>query len=95
VLAAAIQARASVIATYNVKDFPREALAPHGTRALHPDAFLVALMRHDPSRFVRGIQSHRASLRNPPKSAEEYLTTLRELGLRSTARHLEEYGEAT
>lgn len=91
VLAAAIRAGAAVIATYNVKDFPREALALHGVRALHPDAFLVALMRRDPPRFVRGIRSHRASLRNPPKSEEEYLATLRDLRLRSTGRHLEAY----
>lgn len=91
VLAAAIQARAPVIVTCNVKDFPREALAPHGVRALHPDAFLVSLMRRDPSRFVRALQSHRASLRNPPKSEDEYLAALQDMRLSSAARHLEAY----
>ena len=95
VLAAAIEARASVIVTFNLSDFPRGALSPHGVRALHPDAFLVSLIRHDPSRFVRGVGSHRASLRNPPKSKDEYLASLRDLRLSSTARHLEAYRGAT
>jgi hypothetical protein len=70
VIAAAIEGRASVIVTYNLRDFPREALAPCGVRPIHPDAFLVSLIRHDPSRFVRAVQSHRASLRNPPMSED-------------------------
>jgi len=95
VLAAAIQAGASVIVTYNLSDFPHEALSLHGVRALHPDGFLVSLMRHESSRFIRAMQSHRASLRNPPKSEDEYLATLRCLRLTSTARRLENRRSAT
>lgn len=83
VLAAAIEARASAIITFNLRDFPSRALAPNGLRALHPDAFLVNLMRRDQSRFVRGVRNHWSSLRNPPKSLEEYLETLRGLRLPS------------
>lgn len=39
VLAAAIEAKASVIVTFNLKDFPRRALSPYGIRALAPDVF--------------------------------------------------------
>lgn len=93
VLSAPIHARASVIVTYNLSDFPREALAPHWGRALDPEAFLVALMRRDQSRFVHGMQRHRASLCNPSKSEVEYLATLRGLLLSSTARLLKPAGE--
>jgi len=41
VLAAAIAARADVIVTKNLKDFPPAALEPHGIEAQHPDTFLI------------------------------------------------------
>ncbi len=40
VLAAAVEARAEIILTLNLKDFPRAELASHGIKAVHPDAFL-------------------------------------------------------
>lgn len=39
VLAAAIAAGATYIVTYNLRDFPAVALAPHGVTAVHPDLF--------------------------------------------------------
>jgi len=81
VLAAAMEAGASVIVTFNLSDFPRKALNQHGIRALHPDAFLVILFNRNRTRFLRGIGQHRASLKNPPKTVEEYLSTLSGLGL--------------
>ncbi|MEV6940795.1 hypothetical protein AB0N07_01990 [Streptomyces sp. NPDC051172] len=41
-LAAAIRAKAQVVVTFNLKDFPPEALAPWDVEAVHPDAFLEA-----------------------------------------------------
>jgi len=41
VLAAAVHAKAPIIVTFNIKHFPREALAPWKVTALTPDAFLV------------------------------------------------------
>ncbi|WP_432194461.1 PIN domain-containing protein [Streptomyces sp. bgisy027] len=38
VLAAAIRAKAQVVVTFNLKDFPTEALAPWDVEAVHPDA---------------------------------------------------------
>lgn len=43
VLAAAIAARAEVLLTLNLRDFPRRALAHHGVRAEAPDDFVMAL----------------------------------------------------
>ncbi len=94
VLAAAIQGGASVIVTYNLSDFPRQALASHGVEAQHPDAFLRSLLHWDPSRFLRGIRNHRASLHNPAKTVEEYLAALRDLRLSTTARHLDAHRDA-
>ncbi|WP_328770147.1 PIN domain-containing protein [Streptomyces sp. NBC_00286] len=42
VLAAAVRAKAQVIVTFNLKDFPTDALARWDVEAVHPDAFLEA-----------------------------------------------------
>ena len=76
VLAAAIHANASVILTYNLKDFPKSILSVYGIEAQSPDYFLSNLFDFSPELVFMAIQRHRASLKNPPKSAEEYLLTL-------------------
>ena len=43
VLAAAIEANASLIVTYNLADFPNTVLQTFGVRAVHPDIFLSSL----------------------------------------------------
>ena len=48
VLAAAIHARAGVIVTFNLKDFPEEVLAPYGQQAQHPDNFVSNLLDDTP-----------------------------------------------
>jgi hypothetical protein len=89
VLAAAIEAGASVIVTLNLKHFPRRNLTPYGIRPLPPDAFLETLCKENQPRFLRGIQQHRASLKNPPKTVIEYLSALKDQGLNRIAVQLE------
>ena len=43
VLAAAIAARADLLLTLNLRDFPRRALAHHGIRAVSPDDWVMEL----------------------------------------------------
>ncbi|MFD7023498.1 PIN domain-containing protein [Promicromonospora sukumoe] len=49
VAAAAIEVRAEVIVTKNLKDFPRTSLEPRGTRPEHPDEFLLGLHADHPA----------------------------------------------
>jgi hypothetical protein len=93
VLAAAIRAGASVIVTYNLRDFPEAALAPHGTRAIHPDHFLVSLLERYPEECLVALRKHRASLRHPPKMPADYRETLRRSGLVLLASQLEAMDE--
>jgi hypothetical protein len=81
VLAAAIEAEASVIVTLNLKDFPPDALTPHGIVAQHPDEFICDRWKEDPDRVCLAAQRQRANLKNPPKSVEEFLQTLEDQGL--------------
>src|SRR5262249_45580064 len=88
VLAAAIRAGAEVIVTYNLTDFPAEALARYDIEAQHPDDFLVYLLDLAPGPVCAVVKRQRESLRNPPKTAQELLTTLENQGLTQAVARL-------
>lgn len=94
VLAAAIKAGAAVIVTFNLSDFPAMTLAVYGIAPLHPDVFLSALFDDNPELFLHAVQAHRASLKNPPKTAAEYIQTLRSANLKGLALRAEEHTAA-
>lgn len=48
VLAAAIRSSASVIVTYNLKDFPNKILDQYDMEAQHPDEFVMHLLDLNP-----------------------------------------------
>lgn len=52
VLAAAIHARAEVILTFNLKDFPPESVEPWGIQAKHPQDYLLTLYEMDTIQVV-------------------------------------------
>lgn len=81
VLAAAVRGGSSVIVTNNTKDFPAEALEEFAIEAQTPDEFIHHLIDLYPSEVLQAAETHRASLRNPPKTREEYLSTLERQGL--------------
>jgi len=91
VLAAAIHARADVIVTSNLKDFPNKVLEPLGIEAQHPDEFIAHLIDLDTASVVIAAQKCRASLKNPAYSAEEYLDTLERQSLPNTVAALREF----
>ena len=84
VLAAAIRCGASVIVTLNLGDFPSRTLANSSIEAQHPDDFVLALLEIYPDLVIEAISSHRASLKNPPKTPDEYLADLSAQGLGKT-----------
>ena len=90
VLAAAIAGKATAIVTFNLKDFPSAVLAQHGIVALHPDAFVVALLQRDPEAVTRALAAQVASLRNPPMTALELLDFLDRIGLPNATQRLRE-----
>jgi predicted nucleic acid-binding protein len=85
VLAAAILASASVIVTFNLRDFPSELLAHYGIEAQHPDEFIMHLIDLNQSKVCAAAEEQRKSLRNPPKTPDEYLDTMLRQGLPQTA----------
>lgn len=88
VLAAAIVGHADAIVTFNLKDFPDAVANLHGIEILHPDDFVVAQYDLDPIRFLRIIKANRDRLKNPPKSAEDFIETYELQGLAQTCKLL-------
>lgn len=93
VLAAAIKGRADLIVTINLKDFPADMLARWGIEAQHPDEFLMHQFHLSQPAFLEAVRTVRLRLKNPPKSVEDYLDTLRTQGLLATVSAIEPFGQ--
>ena len=90
VLAAAIEAEAGEVVTWNLADFPDDALRPFGVEALSPDAFVLSLVEADRARVMTTLRRHRARLARPTLTASEYGGHLARAGLVATADALRE-----
>jgi PIN domain len=77
VLAAAIQGRADVIVTSNVRDFPTEACEPYDVDAQIPDEFLSHQWEiGNPDFLLEVFEDWASHLKNPPLALEELLEKL-------------------
>jgi predicted nucleic acid-binding protein len=88
VLAAAIRCGASVIITFNERDFPEDRLAPFGIEVQHPDEFIDNLFDLDQAAVVAAAQKQRQTLKNPPIDTDRYLEILQKQGLIRTVKNL-------
>lgn len=91
VLAAAIRCNASVIVTFNQKDFPDETLGAFGIEAQHPDEFVDNLFDLDPAAVVAAAQRQRKQLKTPPMDVTTYLELLLRQGLNRSIKALTHY----
>lgn len=91
VVAAAIHSGANLIVTFNLKDFPPEQLKRYNLVAQHPDDFIFDLLDLHPANVCEAAANHRRSLKNPPKTVDEYLDTLLKQGLTQTVSLLREW----
>ncbi|MFJ2686620.1 MULTISPECIES: PIN domain-containing protein [unclassified Pseudomonas] len=91
VLAAAIRCNASVIVTFNQKDFPCTSLEPFGVEAQHPDEFVDNLFDLDPAAVVGAAQRQRKQLKMPPMDVSTYLDLLSRQGLVRSVETLTTY----
>jgi predicted nucleic acid-binding protein len=93
VLAAAIRCNADAIVTFNLKDFPRDALAPYGIDAIHPDDFIYYQIDMAPARCCSAFKSQRLALNNPSVDVDVILATLQRQQLPQSASKLSEFVE--
>ena len=88
IVAAAIRSQARLIVTFNLADFPPEALKAHNMEAQHPDEFLMHLETLRPGILGQAAKIVRARLKNPPVAAADYIDTILRQGLPATAATL-------
>lgn len=88
VVAAAVQTRAEAIVTFNLKDFPDDALAQYNLKAIHPDDFISDLLELNIAAAIGAVRQHRSGLKNPPFTADEYLDLLLRQRLPETVSRL-------
>lgn len=90
VLAAAIRGLATVVVTFNLKDFPDETLRQYGLCAKHPDEFLLDLFGLDEKACLDAVQADFSHYKTPPLSIDDYLAALAKAGVTQTAAFLRE-----
>jgi hypothetical protein len=90
VLAAAIRGNANVIITFNLKDFPFAYLKNFAIEPQHPDIFISNIINLRKNEAMEALDNLIKSLRNPQKTKEEVLETLKNCGLKKAVILLEE-----
>jgi hypothetical protein len=88
IVAGAIVARASVIVTFNVKDFPEDVLSPFGIHTEHPDDFLMDVENLGPGTLIQAVIADWNHYNNPPMTLDGYLEDLVRAGVPRTAAYL-------
>jgi hypothetical protein len=76
--------------TRKLTDFPPLELRKFDIEAQHPDEFILHLLDLTPGLVIEAAQNYRKSLKNPPKTVEEYIDALEFQGLTQTASVLRE-----
>jgi hypothetical protein len=83
VLAAAIAGKASLIVTWNLKDFPAKNLASHDVTSQSPDAFLTDLHAAFPDALISSVKRARHNLRKTMPSVDTFIDGLQQSGLKT------------
>lgn len=81
VLAAAVRANAEVIVTFNLSDFPEEALDPYDVCAIHPDEFLLDQLDLYPELTVKAVENIAEGYESPPMTTLDFLEKLERGGV--------------
>lgn len=91
VLAAAITCGASLIITFNLRDFSQSALATYNIEAQHPENFIANLFNLNIPSVCKAVETVYNRLKNPPLTKEHYLENLLKQQLPQTVSLLTEF----
>jgi hypothetical protein len=81
VVAAGIASGATIVLTWNLRDFPAREMKKHGLRTQTPDAFLVDLYDHAPDLILASLANARRNLSKTRISASDFINILKNQGL--------------
>lgn len=91
VAAAAIEAGASIIVTWNLRDFPPSELKKHGLAPQSPDAFLLDIYELAPHLLLASLANARSNLSRSRVSATDFIDILRDQRLVKLATQIEKH----
>jgi hypothetical protein len=91
VVAAAVVAGASVILTWNLRDFPARELKKFGLRRETPDAFLADLYEKVPDLMIGSLANARRNLSKSRVSALDFIEILNNQKLRRLAVRMQKH----
>lgn len=91
VFAAAIQTKATLIVTQNLKDYPQDALGAHQIEPISADGFIADCIDLAGAEAIAALRELRERFRRPELDAEAFLRLVEERGLSQTAAMLQEY----
>ncbi|MCL9664555.1 PIN domain-containing protein [Curtobacterium albidum] len=91
VLAAAVRAKADVLVTFNVRDFPEASLAPFDVEVVHPDDFLLDQLDLFPGVVTRVLLELTEDYDDPPLTIDDVLEDLRRAGVPRFASDVRRY----
>ena len=86
VLAAAVRSGAAVLVTFNLKHFPKAALADYELTVVHPDEFLLDQLDLYQAKTVEAVIQVPAQYENPPVTIAEFLDLLKRSGVPKFAK---------
>lgn len=86
--AAAVAAGADALITWNLADFPAEAMARLGVRVVDPDTYLCELYEEMPQEVAETIVRVAGGKRNPPMTRDEIVARLGKAGVTRFAERL-------
>lgn len=76
VLATAVEAKAEIIVTFNLKHFQPKDTIQWGVSAQHPDSFLLSLLQSDSGLMLEAINEQISRFTNPPLNHLQLLEML-------------------
>jgi predicted nucleic acid-binding protein len=88
VLAGAVHSACEVIVTFNLKDFPVQALQPHNLVAVHPDDFLLDQLDLYPSAVQWALMRQAGEAARPRLTPLQLIEHLEKIGLSGFAAEL-------
>lgn len=94
VVAAAIEAKASLILTWNLRDFPAKELRKNRLIRETPDGFLAGIYDEAPDLVIGSLANARRNLTKSSTSAQEFLELLGRQGFTKLARRLRSHASA-
>ena len=87
-MAAAVHSECQVVVTYNLRDFPAEAMTKHQLEVVHPDGFLLDQLDLYPEAVYLALRRQSEGSARPHLTALQLMASFEKLELKDFAAEL-------